>query len=296
MTSDSHKINKGRRYPLKGLEEHTVVDEFIAPLIESLPDNVKQIIYYGATEMLNNAIDHSEGTSVTVIVEVDVQRVLIIISDDGVGIFNKIQKSFHLENPEDSIIELCKGKLTTDPTRHTGEGIFFTSRVCDGFLIHSGILLFAYEQDIDMLLNGANEINEGTMVSLEVNKDTKRMLAEVFDKFTSGEEEFGFTRTHFPVKVAEYGPDKLMSRSIAKRVLNRFSQFKEVMLDFKDVEFIGQAFADEIFRVYAKSHPEVHILPINAVPAVQKMINRAQANRTGENSEEAGNGESLKSE
>jgi len=33
---------------------------------------------------------------------------------------------------------LAKGKLTTDPKRHSGEGIFFSSRMFDEFDILSG--------------------------------------------------------------------------------------------------------------------------------------------------------------
>ena len=70
-----------------------------------------------------------------------------------------------------------------------------------------------------------------------------------------------------------------MSRSQAKRVLNRIEKFKTVVFDFARVETIGQAFADEIFRVFANSHPEIELLPINANPDVQAMISRALAVR-----------------
>lgn len=71
----------------------------------------------------------------------------------------------------------------------------------------------------------------------------------------------------------------LLSRSQAKRLLSRFEKFEEVMLDFKDVQTIGQAFADEIFRVFALQHPEVSIIAINTTPEVQQMINRAKSHR-----------------
>lgn len=71
----------------------------------------------------------------------------------------------------------------------------------------------------------------------------------------------------------------LLSRSQAKRLLARFEKFEEVMLDFKDVQTIGQAFADEIFRVFALQHPEVKIIAINTTPEVQQMINRAKSHR-----------------
>jgi len=70
-----------------------------------------------------------------------------------------------------------------------------------------------------------------------------------------------------------------MSRSQAKRVVTRVEKFKTVMFDFTGIETIGQAFADEIFRVFANSHPEIELYPINANPDVQAMINRALAMR-----------------
>ena len=35
---------------------------------------------------------------------------------------------------------------------------------------------------------------------------------------------------------------------------------------------IGQAFADEIFRVFKNTHPDVHLTPINCTPLVKRMI------------------------
>ena len=51
------------------------------------------------------------------------------------------------------------------------------------------------------------------------------------------------------------------------------------MLDFDQVNSIGQAFADEIFRVFANAHPEVELIPVHAVPEVQQMIRRAEVLR-----------------
>jgi hypothetical protein len=51
--------------------------------------------------------------------------------------------------------------------------------------------------------------------------------------------------------------------------------FKEVTLDFKDVKSIGQAFADEIFRVFPNMNPDTAITAQNTNTEVQYMINRA---------------------
>jgi len=56
----------------------------------------------------------------------------------------------------------------------------------------------------------------------------------------------------------------------------RVDQFKEVLLDFRGVNMIGQAFADEIFRVFAKEHPNVRIVVSHANEEVLKMIKKAK--------------------
>lgn len=266
-----------RDYALDGLEEHEVVEQFIIPAIKDLLENAVRILEYGSSEMINNAIDHSGGTKVRVGIIFDPTYTRILIHDDGVGIFNKIQRGLGLDSPHDAILELCKGKLTTDPSRHTGEGIFFTSRACDSFFILSDKLDFGHLNEEDWLQEEMSNPQTGTLVSMTINRDSKRNLTEVFDHFASKDEDFGFTKTHFPIAIAQYGPDGLMSRSKARRVLNRFSKFKEVILDFKGVDFIGQAFADEIFRVYRKIHPDINISVINVNENVKKMIKRALA-------------------
>ena len=98
-----------------------------------LPDNVKAIWAYGFSEMLNNAIDHSSGTGVFIQFERTAVNTEITICDDGEGIFKKIQRELQLNDERHAVLELVKGKLTTDPERHSGEGIFFTSRMFDEF-------------------------------------------------------------------------------------------------------------------------------------------------------------------
>ena len=79
------------------------------------------------------------------------------------------------------------------------------------------------------------------------------------------------------MKLAQYGNDKLISRSQGKRVVARIELFKTVLFDFTDVSTIGQAFADEIFRVFASDHPEIDIFPLKANSEVKRMIGRVKA-------------------
>jgi NMD protein affecting ribosome stability and mRNA decay len=112
---------------------------------------------------------------------------------------------------------------------------------------------------------------------MNLSKNSKTDIGKVFDKFSSGDDK-AFSKTIVPVRLAQYGDDKLVSRSQAKRVLVRIERFKEVIFNFKDVESIGQAFADEIFRVFRNKNTHIAISSMYANKQVKGMIQRALAN------------------
>ena len=178
-----------------------------------------------------------------------------------------------------AIFELSKGKLTTDPAHHTGEDIFFTSRVFDGFDILSGGVFFTHQfgDEEDWLLERLNPAN-GTSVFMKLDNHTSRTTKRIFDQYTSSDDDMAFSKTVVPVQLAQYGNDKLISRSQAKRVMARVDLFKKVVLDFKEVPTIGQAFSDEMFRVFAREHPGIELVPVHTNAEVKRMILRA---RTG---------------
>lgn len=257
------------------LAEDIVWKRDIEASLGQLPANVLGIWHYGFTEMFNNAIDHSRGSTVEVLLRKNAAFTELAIIDNGIGIFRKIQAELGLLDERHAILELSKGKLTTDPANHTGEGIFFTSRVFDAFDILSGGVSFSHKfgVDEDWILERARP-ESGTIVWMEINNHTSRTLKKVFEQFTS-HGEFSFTKTVVPVRLAQYGGDTLVSRSQAKRLLARVDRFKTVIFDFTEVESIGQAFADEVFRVFASRHPEIELMAIKANSAVNYMIQRA---------------------
>ena len=116
-------------------------------------------------------------------------------------------------------------------------------------------------------------------MNMEISPYSKRTVKGVFDEFAPDKDSYGFTKTHVPIELAKYEGEQLVSRSQARRLLTHFERFQEVMLDFEGVTMIGQAFADEIFRVYAAEHPEIKILSVNTSNDVMNMINRARAAR-----------------
>lgn len=270
-------VEAKQHFELKaGLQEDVVWRESIRPAIEPLPENVSGIWHYGFTEMFNNAIDHSGGKTISVHIKKTATYTEILILDDGVGIFRKIRQALNLLDERHAILELSKGKLTTDPRNHTGQGIFFTSRMFDSFDILSGGVYFSHEFDKEenWILEREKSM-DGTAVWMKLNNHASRTSRKIFGQYSSGD-DYGFTRTVVPVKLAQYDNDQLISRSQAKRVLARVELFKIVIFNFEGVHAIGQAFADEIFRVFANNHPEIQLLTEKTGSEVKRMIERAK--------------------
>jgi anti-sigma regulatory factor (Ser/Thr protein kinase) len=264
-------------YKLKGLQEDVVWFQDFRPFFD-LKENVRNIVIHGFTEMLNNAIDHSNGDSVFVWVSQDEENVTLLIGDNGIGIFKKISDALGLPDIRLSLLELAKGKFTTDPDNHSGQGVFFTSRMFDLFEIDANGLRFSHQETLenDWLHEITGQLDDkGTSVVMEISLNSDRLAGDIFDEHSHSDEDIGFSKTVVPMRMAKIGDEQLVSRSQAKRLIMRFEKFKTVVLDFNGVVEIGQAFADELFRVYGKNHPEVLLVPVNETEQVKKMRERA---------------------
>jgi anti-sigma regulatory factor (Ser/Thr protein kinase) len=260
-------------------DEDLVLRQDILPHLGDLPHNILNIWGYGFTEMFNNVVDHSGAKRVKVMIRHSPGATMVILFDNGVGIFRKIKNALGLLDERHSVLELAKGKLTTDPVNHSGQGIFFTSRMFDRFAILSGNTIFNHDfgDDQDWILDlDLPKKPVGTIVLMVLNNHTSRTPKQIFDQFSSGD-DYAFNKTMVPVQMAQYGDELLVSRSQAKRLLARVDRFHCVIFDFEAVDSIGQAFADEIFRVFANRHPQMVLEVAHANLEVQQMIRRAQA-------------------
>jgi len=269
---------ESRAYDLRpGLTEDQVWDRQIAPALGDVRTNVRDICHYAVTEMVNNVLDHAGSSRMIVGSRRTAARIELSVLDEGIGIFRKIREGYSLEDDRHAILELVKGKLTTDPERHTGEGIFFTSRMFDEFSILSGELFLWHKRDQhDWLIESRGRI-VGTAVNMAIRPDSVHTAKDVFDRYASEQDDYAFSRTHLVVDLARSEGENLVSRSQAKRLLARLERFREIVLDFKGVETIGPAFADEIFRVFARAHPGSRLTPVNLTTEVDRMIRRALA-------------------
>lgn len=258
------------------LAEDQVWTQYLKPMLLSYSDNLYRVCNYGFTEILNNAIGHSGGTIIYVDIEIKGGSITIQIMDNGIGIFEKIKDSLKLESTREAILHLSKGKFTTDPTNHTGEGIFFTSRIFDTFSVFSSDLFYMFKnQDWFLSTERREDFGKGTLIQMVISLTSKITPKEIMDQYT--DEEIGFGKTIVAVALSADPKDPHVSRSQAKRLMMGLEKFKRIVLDFKGVEFVGQAFVDEVFRVFKNEHPDITIDYFNANEEVTSMIKRGMS-------------------
>jgi anti-sigma regulatory factor (Ser/Thr protein kinase) len=257
------------RYALAGLQEDLPWAHDFAPLL-SLRPNVASLAQHAFTELLNNAIDHSGGTHVTVSVRQTAMYLQMLVSDDGCGLFDRIQQTWQIGDARLAMLELAKGKLSSDPDRHCGHGLFFTARCADMLDLHANRQAFQRRPGHDGWFDVRPQARDGTTIFLAIDLDTPRTLDAVLRSHAV--QGHGIDTTVVPLRLLTGPQIGLMSRAQARRVSARLAQFGRARLDFEGIADIGPAFADELFRVYARSHPQVTLVPQGVSPRVAAMI------------------------
>jgi anti-sigma regulatory factor (Ser/Thr protein kinase) len=238
--------------------------------------NIGTIVDYAFTEMLNNAIEHSQSPNVQITMRRDEEIIWFVVNDFGVGIFNNIMQKKHLASELEAIQDLLKGKQTTAPEAHSGEGIFFTSKVADKLIIHSSNRKLIFDNKLEDVFVRSAKKRQGTRVYFALSLNAKRNLSDVFRQYT--DESYEFSRTRVAVNLYKMDTEYI-SRSQARRILVGLDKFKTVILDFEGIETIGQAFADEVFRIWQRHHPKIKIIPQHANENIDFMIKRVLPSR-----------------
>lgn len=253
-----------KQYPLAGLMEDSPWRRDFAPYFV-LPAAVREMARHAFTELVNNAIDHSGGTHVTVSMRQTPLQLQLLVSDDGVGLFRRLAEHHALEEPGLAMLELAKGKLTTAPDRHSGQGLFFTAQTADVFDLHANASAFqrrAWEAGGSGRWHAQRPApHAGTSVYAAFSLDTPRTLAQVRAAHSVAGDGRAFDRTRVPLALLAGPEQALVSRAEARRVAARLDGFADVALDFDGVGQLGAAFMDELVRV---SPPKARLQWLNA--------------------------------
>lgn len=260
-----------RDYTLNNLAEDDVfrdIDKLLSLVRETSPQSFA-ITRYAFTEILNNAIDHSLSEKCFVEVKLDEFTLQFRIRDYGIGLFFSLYDKFSLSDEYAAVGELIKGKRTTMKEKHSGEGIFFTSKAADTMIFRSHRIRLIFDNlKKDVFVEESRNIR-GTDVSFVINKRSKKKLDTIFSTYAPEEFDYQLEKTRVMVTMFQ---KSYVSRSEAKRLLHGLEKFRKIILDFKGVKTIGQGFADEIFRVFVRNYPHVSIETENISPALLPMI------------------------
>lgn len=272
-------LRYSKSFKNEGLEEHKVLSQIeeTFPALKNLPENVRSIFVYAFSEMFNNAIEHSKSARIGMEVSVPKKTLSFIIQDSGIGVFRNVMKQRGLKSELEAIQDILKGKTTTMPKSHSGEGIFFTSKAGDLFILDSfGYQLIVNNEIPDVFVKTVKKIKRGTRVMFSISVASGRHLNEVFKKYTNvtGKNDYGFDKTEIRVKLYAIGGVHI-SRSQARRVLAGLEKFKIIVFDFDKVPTVGQAFADEVFRVFHYKYPHIKLEAENMAEGVRFMVERA---------------------
>ena len=266
-------IDRQMQYKISdSISEFAIFQRDFEDLLQPFSENLYDICSYGFTEILNNALSHSHGSNILVSTTYPHEDLCITISDDGDGVFKIIADYFGFSDLRESALQLSKGKFTTNPEKHNGEGIFFCSRAFDRFEIYANNLHYIRDnQTQDWGLETINSKMEGSSIHMRINRDTPTSLIGVLKQYQHLDDA-SFSRTEVLVKLSLWGNEPLISREQAKRVTLGLEKFHHIILDFSDVRLIGQGWVDELFRVFKQGHPSISIDYIHANPDVTFMI------------------------
>lgn len=248
------------------IREDKIFRNTVSPFLLEFTPNITGIWEYTFEEMLNNAIEHSKGDTIKIgVIQSDFATTVLII-DNGMGIFSKIKGYFSLESIDDAVLALFKGKQTTDEEHHTGEGIFFSSKMLDTFAIISDSNIFVCGENSNTLYNFKKEVSQnfpsGTTVYMRLENQSNKKSTDIFAKYSDN--EFGFSKTYLPLKEM-FHSENLCSRSAAKRLLLGLNKFIEIELDFSDIAFVSRSFCHEIFVLFQKENPNIKLVPTNCI-------------------------------
>ena len=160
-----------------------------------------RILRYAFTEMLNNAIEHSCSRACALEFTVDPYDVRFVIRDHGIGIFHSISSRFSLRDEHEALGELLKGKKTTMSERHSGEGVFFSSKSADTAAFRSHTISLVFDNLKKDVLVEQKRFMRGTEVRFSISRNSRRDLSKIFSEYSPEEYDYRFERTRVMVRL-----------------------------------------------------------------------------------------------
>jgi anti-sigma regulatory factor (Ser/Thr protein kinase) len=137
-------------------------------LISATPPSL-QILNFALTEMVNNALAHSKGSTVEVRWFSKPGMIAFEVEDDGVGAFSSIRQARGLADDCQAVGELARGKQTADAAHPGGLGIILTSQMVLRFTISANQLVWSVDNELgDSSIGWLLKPRVGTLARCEI--------------------------------------------------------------------------------------------------------------------------------
>ena len=249
-----------------------VWDTFLKDHFASVRKNVYYICLNGFIEVLKNAVSFSDASSITIRFSQCSNIISIWISDNGVGIYEKIKRSYFYPDLRECAFQLSKGILSAHEDSCIGQSLYLVSWCFDIFEICANGV--CYHKDLindDWYIQSKKNSASGTSVRMSIDINSNRSLKDVCRDYRL-KKNSGFAESHILVDLAVFNEEAFLSRIQARRVLSKLDKFSEITLDFMNVKIVGNAFVDEIFRVFHEKYPDIQLEYINANSDIEFMV------------------------
>ncbi len=261
------------RFNLSEITEDQVWRELNQDLPADLSENVRNIVAFGVTEVVKNAIDHSWGETLRVRGRVNAAEIEVIISDDGAGMLQVIRDQLNFLDDHHLLFQLGKGKLTTRPGTHKGEALFFCLHAFDRVGIRCENLEFTHDRSTGEWQTSPLALRQkGTSVYLSIPVHSNRTLQSIHDAHSSEPGQQDLSRAFVRVAALQRDGQPLLTRSEARQLMNGLENFEEVTLDFRGVASVGRSFADEVFQVKGEIEGSTKLVWKNLSADVAKVV------------------------
>ena len=249
-----------------------IVGNYITPHLDVVENNIKEIIQFSMTALMNNILEHSKAKQFYFKLFKTYNDFHIIIRDNGIGIFKKIQSNLDLEDCLIAAMELAKGRITTDSENHSGDELNAILHLFDIVKIEANRKSLIYNSTLNKWMIENSVHKHGTSLYLKIDPASNRNCEMIFKKLF----DVPNNRLTIPISLIMVpGMELINSRTQAKSILRNIENFSQVTFDFNQVELIGPAFADELVRESKKKNNLAKLNWINSSKMIDVLMSRA---------------------
>jgi len=250
---------------------YEIVNEKFLVHLKSLPKNIYGICEYSLEALLNNIVDHAEASNMYFKLFLTLDDLHIIIRDNGNGLFEKIKSKLNLRNIQSAVLEIGKGKVTTDPESHSGYELYTVIHLFDKVKIDANGISLTYEKENNLWGIEISEQKKGTRIHLQINPESKRTCEQTFLRIFNNN-----NRVSIPINLLKRpGNNSVNSRLQANCIFNNIDNINEIEFDFNNINLIGPAFADELVRKTKLKNKTASIKWINCNETIDLLMKHA---------------------